>query len=102
MKLSNTGRIVCILFILIIIITRIIFFTCPAQNINEAFQSLYQRLKDNKIKRLEKKRAERVKKGRQTDWGIDYHGSVKFDNYYVPQINFSPAYIFFDSDYYTY
>jgi hypothetical protein len=102
MKLSKSGRIICILFILTtIIITRFIFVISPTP-INEAYQSLYQRLKDKKTKRLEKDKKEKEKRGRQTDWGIDYHGSVKFDNYYVPQINFSPAYIFFDSDYYTY
>ena len=102
MKITKSGRIICILLILTtIIITRFIFFiyTTPT---NEAYQSLYQRLKDKKTKRLEKEKEEKIKRGKQTDWGIDYHGSVKFDNYYVPQINFSPSYIFFDSDYYTY
>ena len=54
------------------------------------------------IKRLEMEKEERKRKGKETDWGIDYHGSVRFDNYYMPQINLKPAYIFFDSDYYTY
>jgi len=32
-------------------------------------------------------------------WGIDYHGSVQNDNYWVPQLNLHPSYIFYDSDY---
>lgn len=92
MKLSKSSKIICIIFIFIIIINRIIFFTYPDPNINEAFLSLKQRLKDKNKKKKEK----------QTDWGVDYHGSVLFDNYYMPQINLKPAYLFFDSDYYTY
>ena len=95
-------KIICIIFIFIIIINRIIFFICPAQNINEAFQSLYQRLKDKKKKRIEMEKEERKLKGREKDWGVDYHGSVLFDGYYMPQINLKPSYLFFDSDYYTY
>jgi hypothetical protein len=102
MSLSKSSKIICIIFIFIIIINRIIFFTCFNPNINEAFQSSNQRLKDKKTKRLEKEKKEQMKKGRQTDWGVDYHGSVLFDNYYMPQINLKPAYLFFDSDYYTY
>jgi hypothetical protein len=96
MKLSKSSKIICIIFIFIIIINRIIFFTCFNLNINEAFQSSSQRLKDKK------RRREKAKKEKQTDWGVDYHGSVLFDNYYMPQINLKPAYLFFDSDYYTY
>lgn len=99
MNLSKSGKIICIIFIFIIIINGIIFFTCPRPNINEAYQSLFQRLKDKKAKREKEARKNRKK---QTDWGVDYHGSVLFDDYYVPQINFKPAYLFFDSDYYTY
>jgi hypothetical protein len=99
MSLFKASKIICILVIFIIIINRIIFFICPNQNINEAYQSFYQRSKDKKIKRAKAAKKNRVK---QTDWGIDYHGSVLFDDYYMPQINFKPAYLFFDSDYYTY
>ena len=97
MSLFKSSKIIGILLIVLFLL----FFICPTPNIYEAYQSL----KDKKAKEKkdkEKKRAELVKKEKQSDWGIDYHGSVKFDNYYVPQINFSPAYIFFDSDYYTY
>jgi hypothetical protein len=95
MKLSKSSKIICIIFIFIIIINRIIFFTCFNPNINEAFQSSKQRLEGLKDKNKKKKE-------KQTDWGVDYHGSVLFDNYYMPQINLKPAYLFFDSDYYTY
>lgn len=40
----------------------------------------------------EKKKDERY-------WGIDYHGSVQNDNYWIPQLNLHPSYIFYDSDY---
>ena len=102
MKLSKSSKIICIIFIFIIIISRIIFFTCPTSNINEAYQSLFQRLKEKKKKRIEKERADRKLRGREKDWGVDYHGSVLFDDYYVRQINLKPSYLFFDSDYYTY
>jgi uncharacterized membrane protein len=32
-------------------------------------------------------------------WGINYYGSVQNDNYWVPQLNLHPSYIFYDSDY---
>ena len=104
MKLSKSSKIICIIFIFIIIINRIIFFTCFNPNINEAFQSSKQRLEGLKgLEGLEGlKDKNKKKKEKQTDWGVDYHGSVLFDNYYMPQINLKPAYLFFDSDYYTY
>ena len=32
-------------------------------------------------------------------WGIDYHGSLQNDNYWVPQLNMRPSHIFYESDY---
>ena len=98
MRIFKSNQIVFI----VIIITLLIFFICKKTDVYESYQSLYQRLKDKKKKRIETEKEERKIRGRETDWGVDYHGSVKSDDYYMPQINFKPSYIFFDSDYYTY
>jgi len=49
----------------------------------------------------ENKKEMENKKEKKDDkyWGIDYHGSVQNDNYWVPQLNLHPFYIFYDSDY---
>jgi hypothetical protein len=88
--------------IFIVIISLLVFFIYKKTNVYESYQSLYQRLKEKKKKRLEMEKEERKLRGKETDWGVDYHGSVRFDDYYMPQINLKPVYIFFDSDYYTY
>ena len=100
MKLLKSNSIKFILIIILIVV--LIFYIHKKTNVYESYESLYQRLKEKKKKRLEMEKEERKRKGKETDWGIDYHGSVRFDNYYMPQINLKPAYIFFDSDYYTY
>ena len=32
-------------------------------------------------------------------WGLDYRNSLQNDNYWVPQLNLHPTYIFYDPDY---